>query len=210
MADRLITIARFDQPAKARLAQNALDAAGIKAAVADETTIGMDWLLGAAVGWVKVQVIEENAERAVAVLEEQFGERGEGFGERVTPEELEAQAAGAAAEDEQPEPDLQTQTTRQEPPDTSDPYDPYGREAYARRVAFTGILILVFVPFWFWYPLISFAFFPLAFYALYLTLNAVFGPGELTNRGRLNIAVGVGAIALTLSWFYFFALLVLW
>ena len=206
MADRLVTVATFDQPAQARLAENALKEAGIRVAVSDESLVVMDWLLSNAGGGVKVHVWEEDAERAVAVLEQQFGERGEGLGAGVAPEELAAQAEGAeVGEGEQPEADLRQPAGGA---DADEPADPEGREAYARRAAFTGILILVFVPFWFFYPLISFVFFPLAFYAMYLALNAAFGPGPLSGRGRLNVGVGAAAILLTLSWFFFIAQLV--
>ena len=104
MAGRLVTIATFDQAAQARLAENALKEAGIQAAVSDETLVAMDWLLSGAVGGVKVQVWEEDAERAVAVLENQFGANGEGFGGAdVAPEELAAQAEATADGEEEPE-----------------------------------------------------------------------------------------------------------
>src|SRR5262245_48491290 len=95
MSGRLVTIATFDQPAKARLAQNELTAAGIRATVADESTVALDWLLGNAIGWVKVQVLEEDAERAVAVLEETLG-----TDEEVDEEKLAAEAEAAGPEDE--------------------------------------------------------------------------------------------------------------
>src|SRR5262245_49182373 len=59
---RLVTIATFDQPAQARLAKNALDEAGIQSMVSDENLVAMDWLLSNAVGGVKVQVWEEDAD----------------------------------------------------------------------------------------------------------------------------------------------------
>jgi hypothetical protein len=68
MSKRLVTIATFDQAAQARLAQNALEAKGIKAMVSDENLVAMDWLLANAVGGVKVQVWEEDADSAVVVL----------------------------------------------------------------------------------------------------------------------------------------------
>src|SRR5262245_35595910 len=103
MGRRLVTIATFDQPAQARLAKNALDEEGIQNAISDENLVAMDWLLSNAVGGVKVQVWEEDAERAVAVLERRFGEHGEGLGAAVTPEEF-AAAAEATPQDEGEEP----------------------------------------------------------------------------------------------------------
>jgi hypothetical protein len=63
MARRLVTIATFDQPAQARLAENALKEAGIASTVSDENLVAMDWLLSNAVGGAKVQVWEEDAEK---------------------------------------------------------------------------------------------------------------------------------------------------
>ena len=53
MSDRLVTIATFDEPVKARIAANVLNEAGIRVAVNDETLVAMDWLLSNAVGGVK-------------------------------------------------------------------------------------------------------------------------------------------------------------
>ena len=78
--NKLVTIAAFDQPAKARLAQNALTAAEIPAVVSDESLVAMDWLLSNAVGGVKVQVWDEDVDRAVEVLEAEFGTDGAGLG----------------------------------------------------------------------------------------------------------------------------------
>jgi hypothetical protein len=47
--------------------------------------------------------------------------------------------------------------------------------------------------------------FPFAAYAIYLFLNAAFGEGELSSRGRLNLIVGV----LLLSPFLIFLSIVL-
>lgn len=199
MAGKLVTIATFDQAAQAWVAENVLKDAGIKAAVSDETLVAMDWLMSGVVGGVKVQVLEEDADRAVAVLENQFGENGEGLGGAVPPEELATQAEAAVIDDGEEQPVRPAPGSALEPEDG--PLDPNGREEYARRLAFTAILVLVFVPLWFYYPIISFGFFPVAFYGMYLTLNATFGPGELSGRGRLNIGIGVAMILLTLLWF---------
>jgi hypothetical protein len=69
MSDRLITVATYTEPTMAHLAQQKLEAAGVRCVLADDNTTGMDWLLGNAIGWVKLQVIEADADRAVAVLE---------------------------------------------------------------------------------------------------------------------------------------------
>ena len=68
MVRELVTVARFDIPATAHIARNALEAAGIKAVVQDEQLVAMDYLLSLAVGGIKLQVWEEDAERALSVL----------------------------------------------------------------------------------------------------------------------------------------------
>ena len=184
MSKRLVTIATFDQAAQARLAENALKEAGIAVTVNDESLVAMDWLLSNAVGGVKVQVWEDDADRAVSVLEQNFGEHGEGLGTKLTDEELAAQAEAAEPE----EPDTQPQLANT--PDTVDtetPPAPESREDYARRLVFASVLGLVFPP--------------IAGYAIYLLLNAVFGEGKLSPRGRFNVYIG-GVMAFAgLTWF---------
>lgn len=180
MATRLVTIAQFDQTAKARLAENVLNEAGIQAAVSDEGIVAMDWLLGNAVGWVKVQVREEDAERAVQALEEAFGADGRGPGP-VPPE----QPAGEADEADEPGP-----AARPQPPaaGAGDPAEESvsERDQYARRAVFAGFLSIIFPP--------------AAFYTLYLYLNAALGEGEISDRGRYNLFVGAVVLFLVLGW----------
>jgi hypothetical protein len=185
MGKRLVTIATFDQAAQARLAKNALDEEGIQSAVNDENLVAMDWLLSNAVGGVKVQVWEEDADRAVAVLERKFGEHGEGLGAApVAPEEFAAEAEAAPQDEgeESPPPP--------EPGESDAIAPPSEREEYARRLVFTSIIGLV-LP-------------PVAVYALYLLLNALFGAGELSPRGRLNLSLGIVMTLVGVVWFPFF------
>ncbi|VTU01766.1 Phosphoenolpyruvate synthase OS=Vibrio sp. B183 GN=IX95_08425 PE=4 SV=1: DUF2007 [Gemmataceae bacterium] len=169
MGKKLVTIATFDQAAQARLAKNALDAAGVQATVTDESLVAMDWLLSNAIGGIKVQVWDEDAERAVAVLNETLGDPETGT--EVSPEELAAQAEAAEPDDAEGPP---------EPEPAAAPEDQYApvseRDEYARRLVFTSWLGLMFPPF--------------AFYAFYLFLNAAFGEGVLSPRGRYNLLVG--------------------
>jgi hypothetical protein len=168
MAGRLVTIATFDQPPKARLAQNALEEAGIKATVADETTVAMDWLLGAAVGWVKVQVLEEDADRAVTVLEEALGPS-----DPVDAKALEAEAETAEPEEGSAPPPPSPRDDDPEPPLSE-------RDEYARRFYLSAVFGLVFVPLW--------------FYAVYLFLNAAYGEGPLSDRSKRKLRLGVLAM----------------
>jgi hypothetical protein len=64
------------------------------------------------------------------------------------------------------------------------------REWYARRAFFAAWLGLPFPP--------------LAFVALYFVLNAAFGSGPLSGRGRFNtvVAACMTAPGLLLGWFY--------
>ena len=96
----MVTIATFDQAAQARLAQNVLQAAEIQAAVSDESLVAMDWLLSNAVGGVKVQVWEEDEDRAVATLEREFGQDGSGLGPVAINEAEFAAEAETAKRDE--------------------------------------------------------------------------------------------------------------
>ena len=181
MGKKLVTIATFDQAAQARLAKNALDAAGVQATVTDESLVAMDWLLSNAVGGIKVQVWDEDAERAVAVLNETLGDPD--AGSDVSPEELAAQAEAAEPDDAEgpPEPAAAPE----------DQYAPVSeRDEYARRAVFTALLGLLFPP--------------VAGYALYLYFNAAFGEGEFSPSGRLNGWIALVFALAGLAWFPFY------
>ena len=55
-AERLVTICSYSTPYEANMVKSQLEAAGIPAFVADEYTIGANWLYSNALGGVKVQV----------------------------------------------------------------------------------------------------------------------------------------------------------
>ena len=101
MSRRLVTVATFDIPAKAEIARNALTAAGIQAVISDGEIVAMDWLISNAVGGIKVQVWEEDAERAAAVLNAKFGDEAWAASDAVSEEELTRQALEAG----EPEPE---------------------------------------------------------------------------------------------------------
>lgn len=193
MAGKLVTIARFDLAGQAHIAKNALEAVGIKSVLADEQTVSMDWLLSNAIGGIKVQVLEEDAERAVTTLEESLGS------DEPVDEETMAAEAEAAEKEEIDEPS--------EPvaPQSDAPHMPEGigtevgaagkpseRDDYARRfllAAFFGLAV----------PL-------LWFYAIYLLLNAAFGPGTLSLANRSKMRAG----GLLLALGFFTALYLIW
>ena len=64
MNDRLVTVATFWNSVEAELARGRLRDAGIRAFLADETMVGMAWYLGNAIGGVKLQVGDGDAEAA--------------------------------------------------------------------------------------------------------------------------------------------------
>ena len=52
--ENLVTIATFDSPAEAEVARLALEEHGIRAFLADDNLVGMNWLLSNAVGGAKL------------------------------------------------------------------------------------------------------------------------------------------------------------
>ncbi len=69
MEPKLTTLCTYPSSIQAETVKWALEQEGITTFVADSNTITADWLLGPAVGWVKVQVAEADAVAALAVLE---------------------------------------------------------------------------------------------------------------------------------------------
>lgn len=70
MSDELVTIATYRFAPKADLARALLEQQGIEAFVADATLVTADWLLGGAVGNVKLQVPAAQVAAANALLEQ--------------------------------------------------------------------------------------------------------------------------------------------
>jgi hypothetical protein len=68
MTEKLVTIGSYSTPYEANMVKSRLEAAGIPAFVADEYTIGMNWLYSNALGGVKVQVPESLALEAQELL----------------------------------------------------------------------------------------------------------------------------------------------
>ncbi|MEP3479989.1 MAG: hypothetical protein ABJZ55_12135 [Fuerstiella sp.] len=69
MSDKLVTVATFSTPVEAAIGRNALEADGVRAFLADNAIVGMAWYLGGAVGGIKLQVADEDAERAISIFE---------------------------------------------------------------------------------------------------------------------------------------------
>ena len=75
----LVTIATFDMMPDAHIALGRLLAEGIEARLADEHLVQTDWLYSIAVGGIKLQVVEADAERACRVLERDDSQDVEGL-----------------------------------------------------------------------------------------------------------------------------------
>lgn len=70
MEEELKTIATFDTPTAAGFVRSRLEAEGITVFSENMEMVGMAWHLGNAVGGIKLKVLEEDAERATALLNE--------------------------------------------------------------------------------------------------------------------------------------------
>jgi len=68
MTDKMVTIGSYSTPFEANLVKSQLESAGIPVFIADEFTIGMNWLYSNALGGVKVQVPESLALEAQELL----------------------------------------------------------------------------------------------------------------------------------------------
>lgn len=101
MSDRAVTIATYPFAAEAHFFRDQLEAEGIKAFVADENVVTNDWFLGNAVGYIKLQVREADAEAAHAVLARSRKEAGRWS----TPEDEAGSEALACLECGQPIPE---------------------------------------------------------------------------------------------------------
>ncbi len=66
----LKTVATFDTPTAAGFVRSRLEAEDIRVFTENLETVGVAWHLGNAVGGIKLQVFDEDAERAFAVLED--------------------------------------------------------------------------------------------------------------------------------------------
>jgi len=72
MAEKMVTIGRYSTPYEANMVKSQLESAGIPVFIADEFTIGMNWLYSNALGGVKVQVPESLALEAQELLATEF------------------------------------------------------------------------------------------------------------------------------------------
>ncbi len=82
MSSELVTIATFMTPEHAEMARGALQAAGVRAFIADGAVVGNNWGLGNAVGGVKLQVGDRDVRTACDLLDE-FKRQNEAAGDAI-------------------------------------------------------------------------------------------------------------------------------
>ena len=75
MTDDLVTVASFQFLPEAEVSKLRLEAEGLDVILSDAETVSTDWLLGNAVGYIKLQVPSSQSEAATALLEQIRGER---------------------------------------------------------------------------------------------------------------------------------------
>jgi hypothetical protein len=68
----IVTVATFDFLPDAEIAKGRLLTEGIQCRLADQHLVQTDWLYSIAVGGIKVQVQAQDADRARAILEQDF------------------------------------------------------------------------------------------------------------------------------------------
>lgn len=96
MSDKLVTIGTFYTVVEATFALNQLEAEGVKAVLADTASVEVMWYLTEAIGGIKLQVMEEDADRAISILDSH---------DRELVDEGEQRPGGAVDADFDPEPD---------------------------------------------------------------------------------------------------------
>jgi predicted nucleic acid-binding Zn ribbon protein len=70
MEDQLITVETYQFLPQAQAAKLQLEGHDIRVFLADAETVNMDWLLGNAIGNIKLQVPADQAERALSLLDD--------------------------------------------------------------------------------------------------------------------------------------------
>jgi hypothetical protein len=82
MTRDFVTVATFSVLPEAEAARLRLETEGIPAIITDAEIVNMDWLLGNAVGYIKLQVPPERAAAALALLDQVAAERRERIARR--------------------------------------------------------------------------------------------------------------------------------
>jgi len=183
MLGRLVTLETYMNAMQAHLAKNQLEAAGIRGVLADEFAATTYWHLSNAIGGIKLQVAEEDFERAAVVLDSFQKIRYVEDDADVSEESSSLPVEGSASPESPPPPHEEDE----EPKLNS-------REQNAER-AYRAALF-------------GFMFFPLQFYATWLLLDVwqADHPLRPAVRRKLYWAIGFNvpmvlvATAATLFW----------
>ncbi len=69
MSDKLVTIATFSTLVEASIARDQIEAEGVRVFLADTQAVGIAWHLTTAMGGIKLQVMDDDADRAISILE---------------------------------------------------------------------------------------------------------------------------------------------
>jgi hypothetical protein len=181
MSDAFITIATFETPMEAQLAQNRLEAEGIGAFLSDDETVGSLWHLGSTMGGVKVRVAMADERRARSILARRAkwpdAPARDDYGHEASP--------GAAIVRARP---------FDEARDEEDELPESHADVIARRAWRSAIIGLLFCP-----PLLH-------FYSLGLLLQLCWAEDHLSEAGKRGVfgamainVVGFGAGALLWS-----------
>jgi hypothetical protein len=75
VSDAFVTVATFTTLPEAEAAKLHVESEGIPANIVDAEIVSMDWLLGNAVGYIKLQVPQSQAHAVVTLLESQRADR---------------------------------------------------------------------------------------------------------------------------------------
>jgi len=190
---RYVTVATFDEVYKAELAKTILEEEGFTVQLRDREIVAMEWILSNAVGGVKVKVLESVAEAAAIILADKLS-GGAYLEEHLSEDELTRQALAEEPEVE----DLYLSTSTESEiksdlePGSTEERASLEREDFARRFLRTSVFSMLLPPLW--------------FYAMYLGLNAIFGPGRLSSEGQRRVFYGlIAAIGNWLIWVWLFA-----
>lgn len=100
MSDDLVTIATFTTLPEAEAARLRIETEGIPTVVTDAEIVNMDWLLGNAVGYIKLQVPAARALAAQALLDQIAAERRERLARADESDEPVCLACGADMPDD--------------------------------------------------------------------------------------------------------------
>ena len=221
MAEKLVTIAEYLEPVEADMMRNRLEEEGIRAMLDNIGVVSMVWMFSQAVGGIKLMVFEEDAERALEILEGMRAELEEARRETAAQmvamegEESEQEDEFAEQEEELQEDEGEAQIASDENPwraprglesshvdanqkasaNRDEDLDNYpilnDREKLAVKTMYASIL--------------GYLFCPIQFYATYLIVRVLMDPSPLPPKvnTKLNWAIG-------LTGFYWFCCCILW